>query len=148
MRKLTIKRTKSFVGCLAKMKIYIEDNSSDEIIINDIHCRKLGDLKNGEEKTFEIEEQSAKVFVIADKLSKNYCSEFYELPDGKEDICLSGKNCFNPASGNAFRFDNNNSEAALENRKRGSSKGLVILIVAIIVGAAIGFLVTRLLLKS
>ena len=68
MRMLTIKRTKSFIACLAKMKVYIEDSSSTEIVINDVPCRKLGVLKNGEEKQFEIDEKEAKVFVIADKL--------------------------------------------------------------------------------
>ena len=147
MRNLTIKRTKSFVACLAKMKIYIEDHSASEIVINDVPCRKLGDLKNGEEKTFEISEQSAKVFVIADKLSKNYCNEFYELPEGQEDITLSGKNHFNPANGNAFRFDNNNNEAVLANRKRSTRKGIVVLVVSIVVGFAIGYLITSLILK-
>jgi hypothetical protein len=37
-------------------------------VINNIRCRKLGELKNNEEKTFEIDENQAKVFVIADKL--------------------------------------------------------------------------------
>jgi len=75
MRRLTIKREKSFVASLAKLKIYIEDPASDEIRINGTPCRKIGDLKNGEEKTFEINEQKAKVFVIADNLSKEYCNE-------------------------------------------------------------------------
>ena len=52
MRNLTIKRTKSFVASLVKMKIYIEDPTSDEIVINNVRCRKIGDLKNGEEKPF------------------------------------------------------------------------------------------------
>lgn len=142
MRKLTIKRTKSFVACLAKMRIYIEDHTAAEITINDVPCRKLGDLKNGEEVTFEIGEQAAKVFAIADGLSKDYCNDFYELPEGQEDISLSGKNHFNLATGNAFRFDNNASEAAAANRKRGSRKGIVVLIISIIVGALIGFIVS------
>jgi len=141
MRKLTIKRTKSFVGSLAKMKIYIEDPNSNEILINNTPCRKIGDLKNGEEKTFQIEEQEAKVFVIADKLSKDYCNEYYQLSAGQEDVFLAGKNKFNPANGNAFRFDNNESEGIAENRKHGTRKGIVVLIVAIVVGAILGFLI-------
>lgn len=140
MRNLTIKRTKSFVASLAKMKVYIEDASSGELTINNISCRKIGDIKNGEEKTFQIDEQSAKVFVIADKLSKNYCNEFYELPAGQEDIFLTGKNKFNPANGNAFRFDNNESEEIVANRKKGTRKGLIILAIAIILGGTVGCL--------
>ena len=142
MRNLTIKREKSFVGSLAKMKVYIEDPTSNEICINDISCRKIGDLKNGEEKTFQIDEQEVKIYVIADKLSKDYCNEFYQLPAGQEDVFLSGKNKFNPANGNAFRFDNNESEETIASRKRGARKGLLILIVAIIVGAVFGYSIT------
>ena len=148
MRKLTIKRTKSFVACLMKIKIYIEDRTAGDFTINDIPCRKLGDLKNGEEKTFEIGEQAAKVFVIIDNLSKNYCNEFYELPEGQEDIYLSGKNRFNPASGNAFRFDNNESADALANRKSGTRKGLVVLIVALAVGVVVGAIVGAVIVSN
>lgn len=142
MRNLTIKRTKSFVGCLATLKVYIEDPTSNEITINKTACRKIGDLKNGEEKTFQIDEHAAKVFVIADKLSKNYCNEYYQLSDGQEDIFLSGKNKFNPASGNAFRFDNNESEEIITNRKTGTRKGLVVLILAAVVGFVIAYFIT------
>lgn len=142
MRNLTIKREKSFVGSLVKMKVYIEDPTSNEIRINNISCRKIGDLKNGEEKNFQIDEQEVKVYVIADKLSKDYCNEFYQLSAGQEDIFLSGKNKFNPANGNAFRFDNNESKENIANRKRGTRKGLLVLIAAIIVGAVLGYVTT------
>ena len=142
MRNLTIKRKKKIVACLGKMKVYIEDAQSNELIISGIPCRKLGDLKNGEEKTFEIGENSAKVFVIADTLSKDYCTEFYQLSDGQDDIVLTGENYFNPANGNAFRFDNNNSEEVLAARKKSNKKGTVILVIAIIVGFIIGFAIS------
>lgn len=139
MRNLTIKRTKSFVACLAKMKIYVEDSMASELVINNVPCRKLGELKNGEEKTFVIGDNSAKIFVIADTLSRNYCNEYYQLPDGQDDIFLSGKNNFNPASGNAFRFDNNNNADVIANRKSGSRKGLIILIASVVIGVILGF---------
>ncbi len=148
MRNLTIKRAKSFVGCISKMKIYIEDHTSSEMIINNTPCRKIGDLKNGEEKTFQIGEQEAKVFVIADKLSISYCNEYYQLPGGQEDIFLSGKNKFNPANGNSFRFDNNESEEIITNRKRSTRKGMIVLIISIVVGAVIGYLISSGLLLS
>lgn len=143
MRNLTIKRIKSFVACLVKLKIYIEDPVSSDIAINNIPCRKLGELKNGEEKTFEIGEQAAKVFVIADKLSKNYCNEYYQLYEGELDIVLTGRNKFNPAGGNAFRFDNNDSAEVKANRKKGTTIGLIVLIAAIVVGAVVGDLIGK-----
>ena len=148
MRNLTIKRHKSFVGCLAKMKVYIEDETAGEIKINDVPCRKIGDIKNGEEKTFQVSDESSKVFMIADKISRNYCNEFYQLPAGENDIFLSGKNEFNPASGNAFRFDNNENEEIIANRKKGTKKGLIILIVSVIIGALIGYFMGFNFLKS
>lgn len=142
MRYLTIKRTKSFVGCLAKMKVYIEDPTSNEMTINNVPCRKIGDLKNGEEKTFQIDERAAKIFVIADKLSQSFCNDYYQLSEGQNNIFLSGENKFNPAAGNAFRFDNNESEEVAANRKKGTRKGMLIMVIAVIVGAIIGFLLS------
>ncbi len=138
MRNLTIKRIKSFVGCLAKMKIYIEDSESDDITIEGVTCRKLGELKNGEEKTFSVTEKRTKVFVIADALSKGFCNEYYELPAGDNDIYLSGKNKFNPAAGNAFRFDGNDNETVRANRKKGIRRGVVVLAVSLIIGILLG----------
>lgn len=143
MRELKIKRTKSFVGCLATMKVYIEDPTSNEITINNTACRKIGELKNGEEKTFEIGEEAAKLFVIADKISKGYCNELYQIPAGTENISLTGKNAFNPAGGNAFRFDGNDNAEAIQNRKSGSKKGLVVLIAALIIGFVVGFAIVN-----
>ena len=142
MRNLTIRREKHFVASLGTMKVYIEDPTANDLTINGVSCRKLGTLKNGEEKTFTIAEEAAKVFVIADKLSKGFCSEYYPLPAGQEDVRLSGKNCFNPATGNAFRFDGVTDEAVLKHRKKGVRIGILVLIIAAIVGFGIGFLAT------
>lgn len=130
MRNLTIKRTKSFVGCLAKIEIYIEDPMSNEFLVNNTPCRKIGNLKNGEEKTFQISEEEAKVFVIADKSSKNYCKEYYQLPSGHEDIFLSGKNKLDPA--NAFHFDRNQSKGFIAKYKSSTLKDSHILIAAVV----------------
>lgn len=139
MRNLTIKRNKSFVGSLAKVKVYIEDHCTNELTIQNVPCRKLGDLKNGEEKTFQVGEESVKIFVIADTLSKDYCNELYELPVGTEDVFLSGKNTYNPTQGNPFRFDGVANEATLQNRKKGKGKGILVMVIALVVGAIIGF---------
>lgn len=142
MRNLTIKRTKSFVASLGKMKVYIEDPAG-ELLINQAPCRKLGELKNGEEKTFQIGEESARVFVIADKLTKNYCNDFFRLPEGQEDVYLTGKNRFSLSSGNAFRFDNNNSQEVALSRKKGGRVGLIVLLAAGIIGVTAGLLIGR-----
>lgn len=138
MRYLTIKRTKSIVGCLSTMKVYVEDHFHGEITINNIPCRKLGELKNGEINSFEIEERALKVFVIADRISKSYCNEYYQLSEGQKDVFLSGQNRFNIASGNAFRFDNNNNSEIASNRKKGTLKGAFIWITVVVLSSFIG----------
>jgi hypothetical protein len=55
--------------------------------------------------------------VIADKISRDFCNDYYEISAGQEDVFLSGKNKFNLATGNAFRFDNNENTHTLENRR-------------------------------
>ncbi len=142
MRKLTIKRTKSFVGSLGVMKVYIEAAEGGELTICDVSCKKLGELKNGEEVSFEIEENEAKLFVIADKLTADYCNDCYQLEAGSEDISLSGKNRFNPASSNAFVFDGNNGTEAKKRRKINIGKGIAVTVCAIIIGGLIGYGIT------
>lgn len=138
MRNLTIKRKKSFVAALARMKVYIEDPDAQDLQINGVACRKLGELKNGEEKTFAIAERSAKVYIIADKLTKDYSSEFRTISAGSEDVVLSGGNRYNLLNGNAFRFDGEAEEDVLQHRSQSRKKGTLVLIAAALVGLAIG----------
>lgn len=148
MRNLTIRREKSFVGCLAKMKVYVEDATSSEIVINNVSYRKIGELKNGEDKTFLISEEECNIVVIADKISKNYCNELYTIPAGEKDVFISGKNIFNLATGNAFRFNGVTDSNVLQNRKKGFKKGAFILAVCIVIGIFAGFFIMNGLLKS
>ena len=126
MRNLTITRAKVFPGCLGTMKVYIEDPAANELTINGTACRKLGTLKNGETQTFSIGENSANLYIIADKVSKDLFNEVYPIPDGQEDITLSGKCHLAPCSGNILRFDDATAEQTLTNRKKVRDKGLII----------------------
>lgn len=140
MRKLTIKRKKSFVASLAKLKVYIEDPAG-ELDITGIKCRLLGTLANGEEKSFYIEENAAKVFVIADKMSRDYCYDCRNLPEVNEDIYLTGKNAFNPATGNAFRFEGGTDEEIAKRHKESKKGGLIVLITAIVIGLTAAWII-------
>lgn len=147
MRSLSIKREKTFVGCAGKMKVYISDPTSPEIMISGVPCRQLGVLKNGEEKQFTIDEKEAELFVIADKLSKEFSSDSVTIPAGEEDISLCGKNHFNPFLGNPFRFDGVvPNERALKNRKKAPVIGLAVLLGAVLVGLAAGWAVGKLMI--
>ena len=145
MRELTIRREKRFTACLVKMKVYLEDPVQGELEINGVRCRKLGELKNGEEKTFSVGEEAARVYVIADKLSKSFCNEFYLLPEGQEPVRLTGRNRYNPAAGNAFRFDNNDSSLVQQARKRSTRVGIIVLVLCVLLGFCAGFFGPRLM---
>ena len=137
MRYLTVKRRKSFVGSAAKMKIYIEDWDCGELIINDVPCSLLGSLKNGEEKSFEIDEQAAKIYVIGDKLMRNH-NEYYQIYPGYADVYISGKNYYNPNMGNPFQFDNNENSVTMQTRKRLKRKGIRRFFLFILIGVLLG----------
>ena len=127
MRKLTLQRAKSYVEALTKLNIYIEDSTAGDIMINGTRCRKLGDLENGERKTFGIEEHKAKVFAIAENASPSVGQEYYELPEGVNHIFLSGQLAVHPSSGIAFRFDGNDREEADHKPKKSKKKRWMII---------------------
>ncbi|MCH5189991.1 MAG: hypothetical protein J1F37_05465 [Oscillospiraceae bacterium] len=139
MRYLTIQRNKSFVGCLMRLKIYIEDHTSNEIKIHGVPCRKIGTIKNGEQQSFMIGDEKLRIYVIADKFSKNYCSDFYEVPEGTENIFISGSCKYNPLNGNAFRFDGIPTEEMKYHRKKATRRGILVGLIIFIIFFAIGF---------
>lgn len=141
MRTLTILRRKRFVACLRADRVYIEDHNSSDTVINGTPCRKIGTLKNGEEKSFEITDARQRVYVVSDALAKKISNDYYEIPEGSDNVYLSGVRSYNPATGSAFRFDNNYNEDAIRNRSRGTRIGVAVLIVATIVGFIIGLLI-------
>lgn len=138
MRNLTITRRKSLVGCAMKDQVYIRDELAQEIIIDGVPCRKIGNIKNGESKTFQIEDGEQQVFLIVDKASKDYCNATVTIPEGQEDIILSGVHKFVFGS-NPFRFDGvQQSEEQLAKQKKNNRKGTIIMIAAVVLGVAIG----------
>lgn len=105
MRTLTIKRNKSFAGFLGKMHVYVADAASNELTIKGTPCRKLGELKNGEQKSFQIETCQTTVFVIGDASTKEFCVDSMTIPAGTAEVQLTGKVCLDPQRGNPFAFD-------------------------------------------
>lgn len=139
MRNLKIRRNKSFVGCAMADKVYIRDENNGDLVIEGVPCRKLGELKNGEEKTFLIDEGEQQIFLIVDKVSKDYCNATVTVPAGQEDVSYSGKHRFVLGS-NPFQFDGVALSAErLAKQKKNGRKGTVIMIVSCIVGGLIGY---------
>lgn len=105
--------------------------------------RGLGILKNGETVTFPIGCEAARVYVIADQISKTYSNDCYPLEAGTEDVVLTGKNHFNPGAGNPFLFDGVTDRTVLANRKKSGRKGILIIVISALIGFGIGMSRTR-----
>lgn len=144
MRKLTIKRIKSFVGSLGTLKVYVEDPESSTKI-KDIPVRILGIVHNGSEMTFVIPNEQVRIVAIMDSLSKNFCYDIYTIPQGEEDVALQGKNIADPMLGNPFRFDNNEYQMPAKDKKKYRILYLLAILVCTGIGAAIGYLIVHFL---
>lgn len=140
MRNIIIKRKKEFSGSFIKLKVYIEDYQTSEIMINGVPCRKIGELRNGEERAFTVGDNPAKIFVIPNKINRNYINDFFQLPLGNQDIYLTGGNTLNPLIGYRFGFDIISSEEVLINRKKNNKHLAAIYIITFISLFVVAFL--------
>jgi len=104
-RYINIKRNKTFVASLMKVKFYIQVSANPDLVINNVPCRFLGELKNGEENKFIIGRNGGQLFAIIDTVSKDVCNDSIMIPEGDNEIFVTGKNKFNPLIGNPFKFD-------------------------------------------
>ncbi len=104
-RVLTVERQKSVVGCLGKLKIGIQDDSG-EIELQGVRYRLLGVLKNGEAKSFAVPATACRVCAFFDVVfAQRYSFAQRELPEGKQDISLTGKAHLDFMKGNSFIFE-------------------------------------------
>ena len=141
MRNLTIKREDSFVGKLTNAKVYLADSvEGEKIEIAGRQCRYLGSIKNGEEKTFEITNEKCRVFVIADKITKNICNDFYTISAGQNDVVLTGKHQFNLLNLSAFIFDGMPTREMARNRQYNKTLGGIVIACVVVVCMVLGLI--------
>jgi len=131
MRNLTVKRNKAFPACAVSMHVYVEDPAGEDIVVNGAPCRYLGSLKSGEEGTYVVSENEAKLYVIPEKSGKVYKEEFYPLPAGSDPVTVSGKNVLEAVNGNPFRFDGITSDAIIKSRKNSKKQSITVIVIAI-----------------
>ncbi len=103
MRKLTVKRDKTFVGCAMKAKIYLKDEHGDTLIDGN-KCRFVTSIKNNSSETFDIDEKENIVYIIYDEASKGFCFGKKVVEAGTGDVLIHGKPKFSPFKGNPFVF--------------------------------------------
>lgn len=144
MRNITITRRKTYVGCAMADKIYVRDAVNPEITINGVPCRKVGAVKNGKSVTLQLGDEEQQIFLIADKLSKDYCNASITVPAGTEDVEYTGKHHFVFGS-NPFRFDGQELTAQ---QKKQNKKSVVITVCGIVLGVIIGTVFSSILFDT
>ena len=111
MRKITVNRKKSLIGCAGTVLIYTIDKIQfDKIIkegeeITKDQCVFVGSIKNGSDLKFEITYNEIVILSAYDNLCLFWVHSAIIIPEGKEEIILNGKVKFNPAHGNPFVFE-------------------------------------------
>ena len=111
MRKITVNRKKSLIGCTGTVLIYTIDRIQfDKIIeeekeITKDQCVFVGSIKNGSDLKFEITNNEIVILSAYDNLRLFWVHGAIIIPEGKEEIILNGKVKFNPALGNPFVFE-------------------------------------------
>jgi hypothetical protein len=136
VRTVTIERKKSLVGAVVPFGIYAEDHAASELIINEIPCRKVGELKNGEQISFEIGDAETCIFAVP--AAQVSYPELIRVPVGSEPVALCGK-CVSSASGVSFRFDGNDTDEVRELHKKRSKGATIGVILSAVLSALVVF---------
>lgn len=137
MRYLTLQRTKSAIDFFVTIKVYIEDPASNEIKIQGVPCRKIGELKNGEQQSFIIGDEKLRIYIMSMKIDKNLCPDFYEVPAGTENVFLTCKFIWHPILTDVCRFEGVPTEEMKYHRKQNLKKSFWIVPLALIIYAVI-----------
>ena len=111
MRKITVNRKKSLIGCTGTVLIYTIDKIQfdktieEEKEITKDQCVFVGSIKNGSCLTSEITYNEIVILSAYDILGLFKVHSAMIIPGGKEEIILNGKVKLNPARGNPFVFE-------------------------------------------
>ena len=103
MRKLILKRKKTFVASFGKIRAFIEDEQG-ELTLGGVKCREIGSLKNGGTGEYDITTESVYLFVVFSKVLPNEYHSCYQVPAGDETVELFTAPKINPIKGNPFEI--------------------------------------------
>ena len=103
MRKLTLVRKKSFVGCACRVFVYRTLSAGEptyDLLLNGVPCLLVTTLKNGKQTEIEIPDCDRTVWVSNSRMLPNDFKEGYLYPAGAEAGTLYIKMRFSPFEGN------------------------------------------------
>jgi hypothetical protein len=116
MRKLIMKRKKTFTASLVKVRIFIE-NDLGELELGTVRCREVGSLKNGATGEYDIPNESVYVFVVFSKVLPNEFHTVHQIPAGDGNVELFTGPTLNPLMGNPFDIYTRDDLNELDNKK-------------------------------
>ena len=111
MRKVTVNRKKTLIGCTGTVLIYTIDkiqfdkSIAEEKEITKDQCVFVGSIKNGSYLKAEITDNEIVILSAYDTLGLFKVHSAILIPEGNEEIVLNGKIKFNPTYGNPFIFE-------------------------------------------
>ena len=104
MRKVIIYRNKAIAGCTGKVSIYTSNRLEEEEKITKDKCEFIGKIKNGSSLEFEINEEEIVVIAAYDSMNVLMPTDYILIPQGNDNVELTGKVKLNPSKGNPFIF--------------------------------------------
>ncbi len=141
MRDVTIKREKAAAHSRVGVSVYAEDRDAAELTIEGVPCRKLGELKNGEEQTFTVSSEAVTLYTAVDSRGTFTCQP-YPLEAGEEAVSLAGCVCDDEDGRASFCFGAEGDGNADGKNKLKSALSLVVFIA---IGALLGWLIGNLI---
>ena len=111
-------------------------------------CRCLGTLKNGEQKSFPVDDYSRQVFLILNRRNANKYHFAVTIPAGTENVFLAGQ-FYSQATTAVFRFEGGYQTPEQQTReaarqKRQSRITIIAIAVGIILAAALSYMSSQL----
>ena len=106
MRKVTINRIRAIAGCAGKVSIYTSNKLVEGEKITKDKCEFIGKIKNGSSLEFEINEEEIIVIAAYDNMNVFMPTDYILIPQGNDNVELTGKVKLNPNKGNPFIFLN------------------------------------------
>jgi hypothetical protein len=103
MRKLILRRKKTLVATLVKLRVFIEHVSGD-LEINGVRYKEIGLLKSGSMGEYEIPNGNVHIAVVSSKINPWLYNTCYRIPAGEGTVELYASPELSPMKGNPFKI--------------------------------------------
>lgn len=149
MRKLVVRRRKTYVASLVKVRICMKTELQSDIKLVGTNLKVLGELSNGHSLEVEIPEEELEIYVVFDKVFPQRFHSKCTLEAGVEDEVLYTFPALDPFAGNPFAISKKQSYTRAEKRRLSktvksniqSDKNQFLFVLMIVVFAVLGAMI-------